>query len=703
MRSTDLLLAITDLVDVTGQEGTDAIHDFSKTAQKGLSPIEIQAVIELVLHSTTLATHKNILVSECLIPDGKHLLPREIVGRVLATVGTPEIYYKNGKQHKLKRLQVTTIQRLLEWLVCVLPAFGKPVFAYLRRFLPMLFGLLPYEFLRPYIATLIVVATSSTDAALRITSKNTVRQWHVLLVTDLAEQFPSDPVLKPLLSFLKFKVRTPNVSDSGNMRSAGDLDGMITNEQLHAVILTKFELSSMEREVTEVEKQLRRLFTSLGSRGLKRRRVGPQFDIVSHSDHVLILSVSTVSSLIAQFEKIDLPNPSSVLSLTTAANNRHRRLYLALYLAVASQNDQITKKLKHAIQSHILGDNNNSVHTFPQLLEFGRFQGLKSLTEPLKKFINSGEGDLAKKIRLVRYLPWEKSALVSAIVKIASQVGKDNLDETGELFEEISFLIEKWRVVFANGDTYHEFLSCVLDIVFHTFALAEQLWTKFSLQHKIRFVQVLKAVKNIESVHSWGTAGLLVPPPTLMCLMVISTHPLILSEALGYLAFLKSLPIPESDQKTIALRNKYVMDSINFVWRDMALKKEANTFSQGMFLDDEFLQKVSALNFFSYSNFIQLKTVGGVVQNPSLVYICAELVWKLEDQADHITTRHPGPISEESVAQLHQDTDNTWLSMSYYDIKISLLNSLDELGYTGLCDFLFSSLKSLENQRAKKS
>lgn len=712
MRSPDLLLTISDLVGLAGPDGTDALHRLLKTvAQNGLLPTELLAVLDGILHSTTSASNKNILASECLIPDGNHLLPTELVGRVLGAVGTPEIYYKNGKQHKLKRLLIATIQRLLEWLVCALPSFGKGVFRVLRRFLPMLFGLLPFEFLRPYIATLIVVATSSSDAVATITTRSAVRPWHLQLVADLSAQFPSDPSLHGLLAYIRLKDRTQRVQSGAVMegfKSTGNFaDARVPNSHLHLQILAKFQgLTTLLREVLEVERQLRRFFSSFELQGTKRRRIGPLYDLLPTQlgDALLIMSVTSVSSLIAQFEKIDLPNPSSVLSLTSAENNKYRRLYLALYLLGAGQNDQTAKKLRHAVQSHIFGEgSNNSLLVFTQLLEFARFQGLQTLSGPCIQYINNlavDKDQLKKQIRLLRHLPWEKSVLVSAIVKIISLLQKEEWTNiAGLLFEEIAFIITKWRSVFLERDSFPEYLSCLLDILSHLFALAEALWTIFNLESKLKFLGVLKAVKDTSLDHSWPTAGLLVPPPTLMYLLIVSTNPLILSEALGYLVFLKSVPIPDEDSKTIALRNNYVMDSINFVWRDMALKKEADTFSTGMFLDDEFLQKVSALNFFSYSNFIQLKTVGGVVQNPSLVYICAELVWKLEDQVENITTRHPGPISEESVLQLRQDPDNTWLPMSYYDIKISLLNSLDRLGYSGLCDFLFTSLKSLENQR----
>lgn len=719
MRSPDHLLGLLEDVQVGGSEGAAALRQVLKiAASNGLLPAEINTVVDLILDSPISISYKNILILDCLVPRGDYLLSTEIILRVLSAVGTPEVYYKKGKQQKLKRLATTCQQRLLEWLICALPLFGSGLFRFLKRQIPVLYGLLSFEFLRPYISTLIVVASSGPDALPKLTLGHLIRPWHVQLVADMCLQFPSDPSLKALVAFFRARNRTQKIQPAGKA-GGSDTSGifMYPNPALHNDLLARYKTSSESlgvwNEVSGIESLIQRVFDSLDLQQ-KRRKVVQQHDLVPlfAPDSVSILSINSVSSLIAQFERITLTNPSSVASVTLSGMNRYRRLYLALYLITAGQTDQIVKKLDYAIRYHILNEgDHNSLLVNSELLEFARFQGLRSFIAPCVQFLNSTASsnlDLVRKqIKLLRYMPWEKSLLVSAVVKIFSRMkelwskAEQWFRLVGLIYSELAFMIKKWNTVFLASDTYHSFLECLLEALTHTFVFTETVWGKLTLYSKVKFLSLLAAVKTTKVEQPWPTAGYLVPPPTLMYQLIVTTNPLILSEALGYLAFLKSVQLPETEERARHLRSVYVMDSLNFVWREMALNKEPGAFSQGMLLDEEFLNRVAGLNYFSYSNLLLLKTVGGIVQNPSFVYTCAELVWKLEDQAEGITTRHPGPISEGSVAQLRRDLDNTWLSMSYYDIKVSLLNSLDALGYTGLCDLLFSSLRPLASKRQR--
>lgn len=716
MRSPDHLLSLLEDIEAGSTDSAAKLRQFLKIATSdGLIPAEINIVLDLIFDSQIPTSYKNILASDCLVPHGDYLLPLEIILRVLSAIGAPEVYYKNGKQQRLKRLPLSCQQRVLEWLICTLPLFGSGLFACLKRQIPILYGLLSFEFLRPYISTLILLACGGPDETLKLSLDHLIRPWHVQLVADMCLQFPSDPSFKALMAFFRASNKTLKLHPGGKVGGL-DTSRVFTypNPTLHRELLAKcsnFPESLVWRDISEVESLIQRVFESVDTQN-KRRKVLQQHDLVPSfaTDSVSILSINSVSSLTAQLENISLTNPSSVLSVTLSGMNRYRRLYLALHLITASPTDQVSRKLDYAIRYHILNERaHNSLLVYSEFLEFARFQGLRSFTAPCVHFLNSAAPStidrVKKQIKLLRYLPWETSVMVSAVVKILSRI-KEIGTETEEcvvglMYSELAFMIRKWNSVFQSSDADQNYLECLLDILTHTFVFTEAVWGKLMSYSKIKFLSLLAAVRISNVEQSWPTSGQLVPPPTLMYQLVVSTNPLILSEALGYINFLKRVQLPETEERARQLRSFYIMDSLNFVWREMALKKESGTFNQGMLLDDEFLQRAAGLNFFSYSNLLLLKTVGGLVQNPSLVYTCAELVWMMEDQAEGITTRHPGPILEESIAQLRQDLDNNWLSMSYNDIKISLLNSLDGLGYHGLCDLLFSSLKPLANKRLR--
>lgn len=235
------------------------------------------------------------------------------------------------------------------------------------------------------------------------------------------------------------------------------------------------------------------------------------------------------------------------------------------------------------------------------------------------------------------------------------------------------------------------------------FDIMEAFWSRLDLLEKLSSLLFINAAISLatEKLSVWANTGCMVPPPSLMFKLVVSTNPLIVSEALGYIACIKKLKLLDNNSSKIAWKNAYVMDSINFLWREMAFKYEKGTINMGMYLHPHYLQRLNGLDFFSNSSLILTRSVGGIVQNPAFAYLCAEIVWKLEDMDPNITTRHPGPISEASVASLQQDSDVTWLQVSYQDLRVSLLNHLDAMGFHGLADLLFTSLKPLVNQRTR--
>lgn len=682
MRATDTVPSVLDTLVSGGSEAGLVARQLVKLAQSGLLPSELSLLLDSVFANTLSTSQRNKVVA-ALVPRGDYYIPDETLSRVLGTVGAPEVFYKAGKQHKLKRLAVSTQQKLLEWLVAVAPHFDD-VFRLLRRFLPMLFGLLSYEYLRPQITTLIVLALGKAGT-------KSVRQWHVQLVADLALRFPFDGYLQGLLRYFRTYFPATRVYLAGVAAAPGKSFVAPSDKFLRPQSLD----SDVARRIRQNESSLSAIIKDFAAMSTPSKR---KFDAMETPPTInSAAKLGSVAEIVENFEKIQLVNPSSVLSVTSTP---FAPLYLTMKLFTCTPSDATSKKLAYAIKYHILAkDNHSALLVFPQLVNFARHGGLQHLLlDTVFDFLadelppsNKQSALLAShQIELCVHLPTGDSrtstALHQVLLNIAKLKSEDSNNLIGAYYASVSFIVRKDSTSFDTA------------ILKHIFDHTSRIWTHLRLEAKLQFLTLLSSLKYLKEAKLSEDMML---PPTLIYQLVVSTNPLVVSEVLGYIAFLKTIKIGEDQTKSLELRNAYVMDSINFAWRDMAFKKEQDTFNKGMFLATEYLEHVGGLNFFNNSDLIQLKSVGGLIHNPSFSYLCAELLWRLEDGSEGLTTRHHGPLSENSVAQLHQDSEVTWLPLSYYDIKVSLLNSLDELGFTGLCDLLFTSLKTLTEKRTR--
>lgn len=677
-------------------ESDDARRALVDLAQaEGLSMDDLILVLEAVLYEDLSSSKRNALIAGALVPRGDYLIPIEAFSSILGAVGTPEVYYKAGKQHKLKRLAISTQQKLLDWLISALPQV-EDVLKTLRRYLPVLFGLLSYEYLRPQIVCLIVIALGAPPAKGATTN---VRPWHVHLVVDLSLRYPFD---KPLQSLLTYFRRTLPASQTRQYLRLQLLPAVRGKYELprNKFLKTLALESQFEAHILRVQSILTAILDDYDalSHPTKRKRdaVDGGMAVINSSN---AMKLDSVAALVANFEQVSLTNPSSVLTLNATT---YTSIYLTLKLLTTETNSAMVKKLAYAIKYHVLApDNRSSLLLFLQFISFARHGGLRGpLLDTVYDFIAEKLPEnsnlpllLSHQLDLLQFFLLEDERASIAVPRILHNVVEAKLksdDLIATFYTRLSFIFRKIRL---NAPAPRGIAS-ILPRVFDT---TLELWRGLLLKAKLAFVSLLKSIKHLDYT-DFDTSTLILPP-SLMYQLIISTNPLVVSDAFGYISFLKTVTIPESDVAEVSLRNGFVMDAINLVWRDQAFMAEPDTFNRGMLLNSDFLERLGGLNFFSNSDLVQLKSVGGLVQNPAFAYLCAELVWKLEDLDERLTTRHPGPLSETTVAQLRQDPDATWLPMSYYDIKVSILNSLDELGFTGLCDLLFSSLRSLSDKR----
>lgn len=72
---------------------------------------------------------------------------------------------------------------------------------------------------------------------------------------------------------------------------------------------------------------------------------------------------------------------------------------------------------------------------------------------------------------------------------------------------------------------------------------------------------------------------------------------------------------------------------------------------------------------------------------------------ELEDQSQHeILTRHPGPVTQNSLKQLGRDGG---LQVSWEEYRLGVLMSLEGKGVTGVGELMYNTMKALKIAREK--
>lgn len=620
------------------------VRELMDKSRNGLDQQELTLLLAYVTETRAPMSFKDEIVKLHLVPGSGYTLDLPTLLRILSAIGSPGVYYRNGNQRQHNRLLGPVQEQLLRWLVAALPLFGTQIYAMLDAVMPLLIGLLAYEYVRPHIAVLVMVAFSRLP-------KLALKQWHVKRTAELCVKFPYDKALSKLAHF--FSSSFSIARQLGPLTRSSTFHYKKSETILNALNIKRHD--AFEGQRNRVEAALDAL-TEKPSK-VKRRKITRTHDAVLEASlptRARVGAVGSVHELISRFEHISVTNPGA-LFMAHADDLNYRKMHLTLGQLLS---EQFTRRVAYTFQFHVLP----SEAMTKNAASFARWGGLPSMA-PLRSYLEESSETLVPILELTRHLNPDSPAVFEKLVQL---VGGLSPQKAAQAFVPLSLGLR----------------SAEATPLF--FALATKLLPHLDLSAKLALCAVFRRLSDC-----------VMPPVTLVHLLVASTHPLLVSEALGYIHHLKQFKMEGAD---VQLRNSLVMDTLNFLWRDMAFEHLEHTVNRGMYLHPDYVSRLGGLNAFAYSQFTTLREVGGLIRHPAFSYICAELVWMLEDAAN-VNTRHPGPISEQSVQLLRQDEGVEWVPLLYGEIRVEMLNRLDDMGFKGLCDLLFSLLKTLQKQR----
>ncbi|KAG4304099.1 hypothetical protein PORY_002463 [Pneumocystis oryctolagi] len=141
--------------------------------------------------------------------------------------------------------------------------------------------------------------------------------------------------------------------------------------------------------------------------------------------------------------------------------------------------------------------------------------------------------------------------------------------------------------------------------------------------------------------------------------------------------------------------NSFVMDFCNCLWRNRAFNKQDKN-SLGCQLSDEVIAALKAL---AEMQGIFFGSIFSITHGTVFARWSAETLKDLENASTNITKKHVGPVSNTSLKRWAEEGG---LQITLNDFRILVLNKLHEKHYTGIYDFLYSSMASLKERRSSE-
>lgn len=666
----------------------------SAAAQSGLGQQHLELLLDLVLSfppSSTLSTREKQQIIDGAIVPRACTISSTYISRILGLIGVVEVYREDKIIRKKRGLAPSLQQSLVRYLSRSLRDFGPSGLDQLRRSQTILFKYLSHKHVRPYIVRLICVALMQKPrrSLLSLASNKSkilpLKRWQVRYTVEMYLKHPNDPSLHDLLLFMdrffpSLGVRAFFESESLRYHTEQRALGFESNPSRFPQSNTNIaapsspDLSLLAQRVITILEDPSSNFAILSD---------PKRTKFDHSEYIaLALKCLDTSGGANHFrESIDTHVALTLRDddLTAAELNDYCNS-LVFYLSIGLDGSYLA-----LVQKYILFDldmnplhlRDAAQHNFDQRVKLLPFLSLKHIQSLGSKF-------------------------VAPMLNIAATImtKDENLLCLCQLVHSIIRLLSIWRQCFDNSVPLF-YSTCS--------SLLAQFWCFLeSCSHKsvdyafLLLVSFLNRLDLSEISYNFHDLGFVLPVP-LVSRLVLGADAVVQSHVCGHIARCKKFKFKTEAQK--ALHKTYIMDSINLLWRDRAFYSVPvpQSPNQAFFLNPDLVDCLLKLSAFQ-SGAGTVETAGGLFENPAWCMILAQLIRKFEDaRGTAINTRHAGPVTRESVLRLAEDSNATWLEWTFEEVKLEVLRELDRLGFDGFADLMFSSLKTLQNQRLPKS
>jgi centromere protein I len=239
-------------------------------------------------------------------------------------------------------------------------------------------------------------------------------------------------------------------------------------------------------------------------------------------------------------------------------------------------------------------------------------------------------------------------------------------------------------------------------------SIAQSSQTVRTLSTVLSFYESIASIISNPSLKE--TVRIIIPPTELIYTLNFTPSLTIVSRLCGILALYKrAFEIAMAPKKSGAdgqeayLKeyvnhfNGFLMDICNCIWRGRAFNA-ADTNAQGCGLHPDITLLLDRY-VKSLDTDLSLMPLFSLSFSPVLCLLTISFVRELEDAAEDIEVRHPGPVTTQSLKQLERDGG---LRLSWADYRLGSLHFMENKGVAGVGELMYNTMKHLMSAREKE-
>ncbi|KAH3681524.1 hypothetical protein WICPIJ_007505 [Wickerhamomyces pijperi] len=617
------------------------IHQF------GLSISSLEILLELVLdptNSLNQSSRKHIIKHYLFFTD---LLPDSLIVDVISSLGYPK--FRDARKRVSQSIQVD----ICEWLISVQPFVkNQSVFKVMYGTLLELFE---FEFLRPVMLQLLK----------SVTNKKTITKSRAQKVMSVYKRFSNDRFASGLLEVYR-ELSPVSVPEAFTLYN--DLERVQDSEYI--TILNN--LLSQSEEFTELVPRI------------KRQRL-PINEFTTEA------TISTSKSLL----RSDTKSLNEVFFSPMSSNVLH---------FIVRSTDEDCQDLETWL-ALLLNERQLSDEEPDSVL-------LRNLTAYVT---TSGHFPCAVMDHIVLRMIGNENQSNHIVWRLVSLINQTSfIDSALQKYLELQDSSMSWNINFLDSiQKAIAFVSTVSDTASIS-NLVKSVISKFTSRlqkfcyHKEYMYAILNFISTVTTLSIDLSLDALILPPALIYTLFLENDSLVISKLCEHInscrESIKNKDAYPQVHPLISLHNSYVVDMINVIWRDKAFGLNKSAFHPDVVFGVH-PDLVAELNIkIPLSNLsLNIMSIFSIIHSPAFSLLSAKAVKSLEEANSGCVSCIDGPLTHKSFADINSESNGQWLDLPYDDIKLHILESLDQFGLTGIKSFLFTHVKSLSTKTSEQT
>ncbi|KAK4226522.1 centromere protein I [Podospora fimiseda] len=585
----------------------------------------------------------------------------------------------------------------LRWLVMVYHLLDNP--SILSQVYAVLFNLLDTAAIRPQLCHLLAL----------ITRRKHVRPFRIQIILNLSRQTGGDPNLTGLLRVFKNYYPEIIVGDVTKGRAAAfKHPDPQWRERLNII--------QQQHRDSQLDSGVRNGFSvnhALGRQLKGAKAILPTVHTQNAQENSVTLEeINSAEQFVQNLEKIEMPTQlvavladpllQKFLLLRPNAEAFSRiSSWLMACLGDVTSGDADPVFWLDMIE--VIHDYAVSTKSLPPLL-------LTFLTEFLKSW--SGRDKTAMVLETLSFIPLMKFQDLHRLLQLLEHSILDNTaDSQIVLIKFYTQLLRRWTISMqARDDLDSPPVSSIPDLISHVNTLT--LTLSQTLPTVGTYLTILDFYEACGSIYSNPNLlqhiDIAVPPPLLVYLLHFSPSLAVLSRLCGILAIYKrawelvmskSLPrnrsLTKREREQINVFNGFLMDICNCLWRGRAFAT-SDLNAQGCRIPQA-VPRALEKYVKAVDSDLDLGSIFTISYSPLLCLQAISFVREAEDNAaDHLLTRHAGPVTQGSLQQLGL---RGGLKMNWAEYRSGVLRYLEEKGMPGVPHLMYNTMKNLMKAR----